>query len=140
MLGIRRALRNDAHLTGHHSADRCFAPLDARPSLFPHFACREILGLRRTLRDRAAETPTKQRRAPNLRRTYSGAMFDIRLALHINARKKKGAVAKRRRFLHTTGRCVAPIGARPLLGPIFLVRRFAAPAAPSAIQPTGIPT
>ena len=30
---------------------------------------------------------------------------------------KKGAPAKRRRFLHSAGRCVAPLDARPLLEP-----------------------
>ena len=43
-----------------------------------------------------------------------------------------------RRLLHSAGRCVAPLVARPILyPPIFLAERFMGSAEPSAIQPGG---
>ena len=110
MRSIRRALRNNAHVSGSRlldSAGRGVAPLDARPLLGPppHFDCREIRGPRQTLRDTAGGTPdlTGRRReaaAPTSAAYLSGGyVFGVRLALRISAHQKgaiRPAAASRR--------------------------------------------
>ena len=77
MCGMIRAIRNNAHLTGRRRESAAPSPFGRSrrltPVLYsiPHFACKEIFGFRRTLRDTAGEYPDLTGR-PHLRLTYLG--------------------------------------------------------------------